>query len=362
VGVTSSIVRLRRLALDGLAGLYDEADRSFVFRVRREGARTVREGRSARYTAIAMIGLSREGDTETRRVLRHEPDLLLRELGGRGEASTSLGDVALIHWALTAHGRGDREQTLRRLTALRPTETGQPTVELAWCLMALCVDAEAPVGDLRERLARRLVGSAHPSGVFPHVVDGPGSLRRHVACFADFVYPIQALSAYHRLTGDAPALAAALKAGTLICRLQGPAGQWWWHYDVRTGEVVEPYPVYAVHQDSMAPMALHALQKASGRDFEEAVARGLRWLESAPELQGGSLIDEPAGLIWRKVARREPGKLARSLQAAASRLHPGLRVPGLDRLLPPRAIDYEDRPYHLGWVLYTWPPTAVRDR
>ena len=78
-----------------------------------------------------------------------------------------------------------------------------------------------------------------------------------------------------------------------------------------------------------------------------------------PELEGGSLIDDGAGLIWRKVARREPGKLSALLQAAASRLHPRLRVPGLDLLFPP-AIDYEDRPYHLGWVLHAFPAEPSR--
>jgi hypothetical protein len=341
--------------------MYDDKDRQFVFRVRRDSAGLVREGHSARYSAIAMIGLAREDEGEARRILGHDPALLLRGLQTRGEVSDGLGDVALVHWALTAHRWRDREGTLRRLLALRPAETPQPTVELAWCLMALSVDAEAPVGDTRERLARRLVDSARPAGVFPHVLNGSTSGRSHVSCFADFVYPIQALSTYHKLTGDRAALDAALEASALICRLQGRAGQWWWHYDARTGEVVEPYPVYAVHQDSMAPMALRALQEASGRDFAEPVARGLEWLSTSPELQGGSLIDDTTGLIWRKVARREPGKLARYLQAAASRLRPSFRVPGLDRVLPPRSIDFEDRPYHLGWVLYAWPPSVTQE-
>ena len=353
--MTLPIERLRRLALEGLPRMYDDVERQFVFRLRRRGDTVVHEGQSARYAAITAIGLAREDPASVVRVLRHGPEVLLRTLQGHGESSTNLGDVALVHWALTAHRWSEREGTLRHLLSLRPGETPQPAVELAWCLMALCVDAEAPVGELRRTLAGRLVRSAERAGVFPHVVDGRRGARGHVSCFADFVYPIQALAAYHRLTGDAPSLAAALKAAELICRLQGRAGQWWWHYDVRTGEIVEPYPVYAVHQDAMAPMALHALRDASGRDFGEAIELGLRWLESCPELRGGSLIDEAAGLIWRKVARNEPGKLARYLQAAASRVHPRLRVPALDRVLPPRAIDYEDRPYHLGWVLYTWP-------
>ena len=347
--------RLRRLALEGLPRMYEGADRGFVFRVRRHGEAIVHEGHSPRYAAIAAIGLAGEAADDVSAILGHEPDLLLRALQAHGESSDNLGDVALVHWALTAHRWDDREGTLRRLLALHPGETPQPAVALAWCLMALSVDSQAPVGELRQTLARRLTGSAARAGVFPHVIDGRDGARSHVSCFADFVYPIQALATHHRQTGDAPALAAALRAGELIRRLQGRAGQWWWHYDVRTGEVIEPYPVYAVHQDAMAPMALHALREASGKDFGEAVDLGLRWLEASPELQGGSLIDEAAGLVWRKVARREPGKLARYLQAGASRIHPDLRVPALDRILPPRAIDYEDRPYHLGWVLYTWP-------
>ncbi|HEX5633877.1 MAG TPA: hypothetical protein VFX50_11650, partial [Gemmatimonadales bacterium] len=91
-------------------------------------------------------------------------------------------------------------------------------------------------------------------------------------------------------------------------------------------------------------------------------AQGLAWLAQAPELAGGSLVDTRAGMVWRKVARREPRKAARYLQAAAAHLRPGLRAPGLDRLFPPGAIDYEDRPYHWGWFLYAWAATSSARR
>lgn len=123
----------------------------------------------------------------------------------------------------------------------------------------------------------------------------------------------------------------------------------------QNGEVIEGYPVYAVHQDAMAPMALSTLHEAGGGDFREAIRRGFGWLAASPELRGGSLIDEGAGVIWRKVARREPAKLARALQATATTIHPALRVPWLSSTLPPGTVDYEDRPYHLGWLLYALP-------
>jgi hypothetical protein len=178
-------------------------------------------------------------------------------------------------------------------------------------------------------------------------------LRNHVASFADQVYPIQALSRYHAVFGDERALAAANRCADAICRLQGPEGEWWWHYDVRTAGVVEGYPVYSVHQDSMAPMALLDLVEAGGVDHSEAIRRGLRWFQLQP-VSRRPLIDDENGVIWRKLARREPGKLLRRIRAGTTSLHPGLRLGLLDRVFPPGTIDWESRPYHLAWVLDSW--------
>ena len=74
-----------------------------------------------------------------------------------------------------------------------------------------------------------------------------------------------------------------------------------------------------------------------------------------PPERSDSLIDRDAGVIWRKIARREPRKLARSVQAISSWVHPSFRFPGINLALRPGAVDYECRPYHLGWLLYAWP-------
>jgi hypothetical protein len=135
--------------------------------------------------------------------------------------------------------------------------------------------------------------------------------------------------------------------------LQGTSGQWWWHYDYRTGNVIEGYPVYAVHQDAMAPMALLAIQDASGMDYNRWIDRGISWLVNPPET-GVSLIDTKADLIWRKICRHEPNRLSRGLQAAVSRLHASWRMPGINWLFKPEQVDYESRPYHMGWILSAW--------
>ena len=82
---------------------------------------------------------------------------------------------------------------------------------------------------------------------------------------------------------DPRALDIARQCAQHICALQGKSGQWWWHYDYRTGEILEGYPVYSVHQDAMAPMALLALEEAGGGDYWAPIAKGLQWLYSPPK-------------------------------------------------------------------------------
>jgi len=44
----------------------------------------------------------------------------------------------------------------------------------------------------------------------------------------------------------------------------------------------------------------------------------------------------------------------RGMRALGTRLLGAPKLRLLDRVFPPDAIDYESRPYHLGWVLDTW--------
>jgi hypothetical protein len=266
-----------------------------------------------------------------------------------------LGDLACVAWAASSVGCSGIAPLLERLSEEFAKVASVYSVELAWCLSALVAgSADAPADAAKSVAARLLSGFTSESGVFPHVIGpGAGVLRGHVACFADQVYPTQALSRYHAAFDAPSALSAATRCGEKICDLMGPNGQWWWHYDSRNGNVIEGYPVYSVHQDAMGPMALLDLQDAGGPDFSDEIRRSLAWMEEASEV-GHTLIDEEQGVIWRKVGRAEPGKLTRSIRAGTSLVHEGLRLRPLDSLFPPTRIDYESRPYHLGWVLDTW--------
>lgn len=358
------VAPLCSLALRGLRRMYRSDQLCFSFRLRKPmqagtpapQGQDVLEGVSWRYTAIALIGLATRTADEAREALHGDnPQDVCVGLIQQAQQSKDIGQVALALWAARAWQSPHVKEGLKTLVQMDPGKFSCTTVELSWCLTALTIGQGKPLEELlAHTIARRLLESFHPeSSLFPHWPSDTmhQSFRSHVACFADLVYPIQALSHYFDATGRTSALRAAKACGRRMVQSQGPAGQWWWHHDVRTGHVVEGYPVYSVHQDGMAPMALRALQQVCGEDSSAAIARGLDWLEHSPEIDGGSLIDAQSDVIWRKVARTEPNKLSRGLQAYASRLHPSLRLP-LDGLFPPGKIDYEFRPYHMGWILY----------
>jgi hypothetical protein len=357
-GTADLVRRLVELACAGLPAMFRADRRVFAF-TRKRGAdgHLALAGESVRYGAIVLLGAQQLAPEAQRAIFAGESALefCTRLLGGV-EGMGNAADLALIAWAAAEAGHPAARTAFERLRRLGAFDRDGETVHVAWLLSAAVAGREHL--DRRREIdavAGRLLRLARPHGIFPHRTDPATgfSLRAHVGCFADQVYPIQALARYARAFGERRALAAAERCAERICELQGDAGQWWWHYDARTGDVVEGYPVYSVHQDAMAPMALLDLEEAGGRSFEEPIRRGLAWLVEAPET-GRSLIDEPQQLIWRKVGRTDPAKLVRRARAALSSIAPERRLAPLDALFPATRIDWESRPYHLGWILYAW--------
>jgi len=352
------VVKMRRIAVSALGRMYQPHKGMFVFRGKKGVNGIIYEGLSRRYTAIVLIALAGENSDVSEAVLCGQaPDNVCRRLVHSVLSAPSVGDTALTLWACCALNISDRPRIRETLRGLLQRGGRCPTVDASWALKAFCVDGNAEVGDMRERLAERLMSAFNlEAAIFPHFIGNDRSFRDHVSCFADQVYPIQALSAYHHWSANKRALEVASRCAEKICELQGTGGQWWWHYDRRTGKVVEGYPVYSVHQDAMAPMALFDLRRSGGPDHSAAIAKGLSWMLNAPEINC-SLIDQTHCAIWRKVDRRGPRKLCRYLKAAASRIHASFRVFWIDRLFQPVVVDYECRPYHLAWLLYAWPDT-----
>jgi len=350
----SFIKELRALSFRLLERMYKPEEKIFAFKLQKRENGIGQEGISRRYTAITLIGLAGEDPVDVKKALHGQSiQDVCTKLVNDSTAWTNIGDVALTAWAAAAVGV-DREASWKRIMQLDPVNASHPTVEIAWVLAAASIDRECRLDSLRDAVAERLLTAfSHPAGIFPHMLgESTGARFKHVSCFADLVYPTHALAHYARRTGDRAALQAASRCAEQFCKVQGDAGQWWWHYDARTGDVVEGYPVYSVHQHAMAPLALIAVLDAEGTDLVAPLLRGLSWMQGCPELDGASLMDPANDIMWRKVARKEPNKLSRMVQGAASSLHPKLRAPAV---FAPGAIDFEVRPYELGWLLYAFP-------
>lgn len=352
-------------ARTGLARLYNYD--TLPFTVRDEGNRKFApEGYSIRYAAISQIGIMRW--------LRYHPndkpflpDLWPRILA-RIDSINHIGDFALLLWAAAESGRDDCDRFVKMLVQRWPEgQRISNAVELGWVVQSLvCLselaDLDADTKKVLKAAYDKLLKLYNPDSRLFARHDRAGlkeMLSRRVACFADQVYPILALANYGRHFHDLRSSDVAVAVADTICRLQGPQGQWWWHYDVQTGKVAEEYPVFSVHQHGMAPMALFAVDAVVGTDHRPYIEKGLVWLDGQNELNE-QMIESDKGIIWRDIHRREIGKMFRLIRGLL--VTTGLT--GTHRLAGKNLFGYvinrECRPYELGWLLYAWAEESAR--
>jgi hypothetical protein len=363
----ANVRKLCTVAVAGLPRMIDPATGLMVFRV--DGEDTVPSGASLRYTAMTLLGLERAERAGFS--LGVDVGRLYEAVQATLAGADNSGDVGLVLWAAAATCRPLAERALddlREFGDLARTRSvaAVHSTELAWVVTGLAEALLAGVGDerdVRERLDRafaHLLAQRGASGLFcfarplGRAPRSPGALLRSELGFFDAqVYGIVACLARDAAVGDPVAREAARVVGERLLAHQHPRGQWGWHYNARTGALVDLYPVYSVHQDGMAPMALLPLERAVSIVTTPAVARGVAWLFGRNEL-GERLVDEERGVIWRSIRRRRPLSAVVHPLKAASLLRLGR---GLDlgaRLAEPAwlEIDHECRPYHLGFCLY----------
>ena len=359
------------LALRRLPTMVDPRSGLTVFRT--DGPDLVPAGSSVRYTAMTALGLERAADAGLSSTLE-VPKLHAALERVLGEVDDS-GDLGLVLWSAARKNRPLAERAVAllmgfgELTKRRGGDAFHST-ELAWVVTGLAEALAAGVGDeprVRERLGEAwdlLLANRGPSGLmgFARERGAPslrGRVRRELGFFDAQVYTIVAALRRFEILGDGEALEVARSIGTQLLRHQGERGQWAWHYNARTGAVVDQYPVYSVHQDGMAPMALLPLERLGGVQVEAAVARGVEWLFSQNEL-GVPMVNLARDTIWRSIRRRGPAsRIVFPLKAASLA---GIDSPALGTVAAVPAlleIDRELRPYHLGWCLYAFAELAA---
>jgi hypothetical protein len=357
----TTVNRIVKLAAAGLPPMFDTRRQLFCYKLKKTKRGLIQEGISQRYTMMTLLGLHRYEQAGGRSPISIEQVLntLLADLGWVED----VGDLGVLLWmcGVVAPDRlkelGKQLPIANALSTYASSKKGV-TMELSWFLTGLSYWALAfpnqkpQLETLALTTFERLKASQGERGFFGHLCASSslmGMARGRIGSFADQVYPIYAMTQFSRAFGDEDAMRPAVKCARGICDVQGPLGQWWWHYDSIRGRVAEGYPVFSVHQHAMGPMMLFALGEATGQDFSPWIYRGLQWIQGENEL-GINMEDENAKLIWRCQFRRESQlmKYSRYLSAHMAReFQPTSDVEVL----------YECRPYELGWLLYAF---AVR--
>jgi hypothetical protein len=349
---------LNTLSVKGLAPMFDDQSELFCNRLARTEKGLEREGLSPRYTLMTLLGLHR--GEKFGLCNPFDSEAILNRLLKERRWLDNIGDLGLLLWtsALLVPGRYEevyRDFNVAAAMGHYPDAGEGRTMEMAWFLAGLAHGALAGqkailgLADLAGKCFEVVRKNQGRNGIFGHHAGGggvTGGFRGRLGSFADQVYPIYAFSKFGSAFDHDGALKLAKECADTICAFQGPLGQWWWHYDSRSGRVVGKYPVYSVHQDAMAPMALFALSESSGKDYSPWVFKGLPWIYGENELKF-NLCDASANIVWRCIYL---SKAATYVREATSLLGFGPRssVPGGLR------VRFEDRPYHFGWELYAF--------
>lgn len=351
----AEIVSLNQLAISGLVSMFDRGSNLFCHRLVRTPKGLLREGPSRRYTLISALGLQRLQSLGERCPIDARPILAALLKDTRWIAN--LGDLGLLLWACADAGPefAARVRSMFDLDrSLRAFREGRQacTMELAWFLSGIShlnLTGQDHLRDVADKAYVLLKQNQGDSGLFSHLAEKrslSGLLRGRVGSFADQVYSVYALARYAQSFEVRKASDRALDCALTLCELQGPLGQWWWHYDAATGKVLSRYPVYSVHQYALAPMALFAIGEVVQSDFRVWIDKGLRWIFGDNELEQ-DLRDFSSNLICEAVRRTDTLRF----------IHPALEVLSVQEdAQPHRCLEplWECRPYHLGWLLFAW--------
>ena len=352
-----SVSELCDMAARGLTPMLDPEKGIFCYNYRQTESGLVRVNVSPRYTMMTLLGLHRYEMCGRTSPVAAAPVLeaLLKDM----QWVTGAGELGLLLWTCAELAPERIERIYDQLHAQEglaryPDGRMGCTMEVAWYLTGLASCVQAGHGNLpglseqiraAKEILKRNCGVAGVYGHRSRSKPPAGYLRRRIGSFADQVYPTIALARVSQACQDDEAREMALRTANTMCELQGPLGEWSWHYDAATGRVISRYPVYSVHQHAMGPMMLFAAGEASGRDFSESIYKGLAWIGGYNELRR-DFIEPDAGLVWRCIYLPPVDKYS----DAAMRFFQK-RSGATDAKVK---IRYECRPYELGWLLYAF--------
>lgn len=356
---------LVELSLDALPKMFDERSGIFCQKTVAAGDRLINRGSNPFYSAMSTVGILRQSARSPESVFPLGRALdALHEIAVGGTAPQVLANVV---WAL-ALAEDQRGAALTKELAERDDLLNCESAALGHVIHGLAVAAEVyPEQSGRAieacrrwapELLERFSPEADLFGPFRRPTGVRSALIHRLTSFAAQVYPLHGLASFYRVTGEAPA-PMLRRAAERIVAAQGPLGQWWWLYSTQNRAVLEGYPVYSVHQDGMAFMALLPVEALGEGSYREALGLGLDWLFGANELATAELVRREPAAVFRNIQRvgSDADAMFGISRANLAKVIARSLRPGRDHTKAEPAeleVLFESRPYHLGWLLHAY--------
>src|SRR5438105_4817504 len=337
------IERLYAGALDFLPRSFDDARGLCSFKAELVDGELVQDWSNRvapRYTITSLLGLHAAGYDGAAPLT--ERFLELNEITNPADK----GLLAVLHCE-----RGDLGGAAELVPQLHELAGARLEMQdLAWLLWGACAAARAGIAGAEPAafalLTRMLDDYVHPRTGLPRHSLRP--YRRGIVSFGSLVYFLRALHEAASTFGDRRAEELFRNGVAAALALQGPQGEWPWMIDVARGRAFDRYPVFSVHQDSMAILFLRPALDAAVAGAASAIDRSLHWVHGENELGLRFYLEEPFFFAYRAVERDESWTKARRYgRWLAARSATGVPVSRL-------RVNRECRSYHLGWILYAW--------
>ncbi len=353
---TKFLSDLLNLSVQGLKDMYLPDKFEFAMKKKKINGKVIIEGENLRYSLINLLGLYK-AESHNMPISINLKAIITHQLN-KVDQYNGVGEIGLLLWATALISPEKIKFFLPKINFNNILESYDDaklgnTMELSWLLTGLLLAStfdktfKNTIGNLPDIVYNKIRQNYGGHGVFRHEakVSLNGKLRGKIGSFADQVYPIYAFSLYSQQMNNEEALMIAKDCAQKMCDHQGEQGQWMWHYNAETGNVVSKFPVYSVHQDAMAPFTLFAVQKATGVNFEKYIYKGLEWLKKNNELNA-DMIDWENNAVWRRIAQPDSKRKTKLL----------LSLFGINLKDDYKSLEvlYESWSYHLGWILFAF--------
>jgi len=309
---------------------------------------------AVRYTLNSLFGLARAAHAGEGPELRDVQERFASFHAAHAARIATLADNGLL--ALLQAELGETKGATEALAGIHRWDASSRNVvmqDLAWALWGavgahrVCVPgADAVAITLLARIKQNLVSQ---SGLPFH---SDRRYRRRVVSFGAVTYFLRALHEAATAFEDEDAERLFRAGLERMLALQGPLGDWPWMIDPVSGRALDRYPVFAVHQDSMAMLFLLPALDRGLDGVEQAVDRSLDWALGRNELGIPMYVDDPIFFAFRSIERRERAPRARRFLRSSANVV--TRRPARTEGAPALRLNSECRSYHLGWILNAW--------